>query len=112
VTESGTETFTADNGKSVIVQFANQFTRDTEPIVDEAAGTITFVVTRKGLPLKIMTPQGPVLLRDAGLITFANTFDLETFDFLFYEITVNRGPHPDADSDFTLFCEVVTAALS
>ena len=27
------------------------------------------------------------------------------------EITV-RGPHPEADSDFALFCEVITAALT
>ena len=109
-TVSGTNTLTADNGKSVVVHFSNQFT-DIDPIVDEAAGTITFVTTFKGLPEMIKTPHGPVLLRDAGLISFADTFDLATFDFISSEVIV-KGPHPDADSDFTAFCEVITEALA
>lgn len=108
---SGTNTFTADDGKSVVVQFAGQYSEGV-PIVDEDAGTITFTSTNKGLPEKFMTPGGPVLLRDAGVISFANTFDLETGDFISFEVTVNNGPHPEADSDFTLFCETLTAALA
>jgi hypothetical protein len=110
-TVSGTTTFTADNGNSVLIRFANQFI-EGEPFVDEAAGTITFTSTNKGLPEMIKTPRGPVLLRDAGIITFATTFDLATGDFISSEITVNKGPHPEADSDFALFCEVVSAALA
>lgn len=110
-TSSAKITFTAENGKSVINQFAQQFV-EAEPIIDEAAGTITFVFSFKGLPELLRTPQGPVLLRDAGLITFADTFDLDTEELLSSEILVNRGPHPDADSDFTLFCEVITEALA
>jgi hypothetical protein len=37
---------------------------------------------------------------------------LETGDFISSEIVVNKGPHPDADSDFTLFCEVISEALT
>ncbi len=110
-TSSGTQTLTADNGKSVVIQFAQQYS-DTEGTIDEAAGTITFVYTFKGLPEKIRTPQGPVIVRDAGLITFADTVDLDTGDLISTEILVNSGPHPEADSDFALFCEVITAALS
>jgi hypothetical protein len=110
-TASVKQTLTADNGKSVIIQNAGQFT-DTDGIVDEAAGTITFVYTYKGLPEQIRTPHGPVIVRDAGVITFADTFDLDTGDFVSQEILVNSGPHPDADSDFALFCEAITAALS
>jgi hypothetical protein len=109
-TISGTNTLTADNGKSVVVRFSNQFT-DIDPIVDEAAGTITFVTTFIGLPEMIKTPHGPVLLREAGFISFAETRDLDTFDLISSEVIV-KGPHPDADSDFTLFCEVITAALA
>jgi hypothetical protein len=109
-TASGKQTFTADNGKSVIVQFANQFF-EGEPIIDESAGTITFATTFKGLPELIKTPHGGVLLRDAGVITFVDTFDLETFDLISSEIIVH-GPHPEAESDFELFCEVITAALA
>ena len=109
-TASGKQTFTADNGKSVIVQFANQFV-EGEPIIDEVAGTITFAVTFKGLPELIKTPHGGVLLRDAGIATFADTFDLVTGDFISSELIL-KGPHPDAESDFTLFCEVITEALA
>jgi hypothetical protein len=103
-------TFTDAQGDSVILQTAGQV-QDVEASVDEEAGTITFVTTFKGLPEKIQTAQGPVLLRDAGVIAFADTFDLETGDFISGEVIINRGPHPEADSDFALFCEVITDAL-
>jgi len=99
------------NGKSVLNSSAGQVS-GPPPIVDEEAGTITFLTSFKGLPEKIQTANGPVLLRDAGIITFADTFDLETGDFISSEIVVNKGPHPEADSDFTLFCEVISEALT
>lgn len=98
------------NGKSVVLSSAGQITG--QAIVDEEAGTITFLTSFTGLPEKIQTAAGPVLLRDAGIITFADTFDLETGEFISFEITVNKGPHPEANSDFTLFCEVISGALS
>jgi hypothetical protein len=109
-TASAMSTFTAENGKSVIVQNAGQFI-DEEPLVDEEAGTITFFTTFKGLPEKIQTAHGPVLLRDAGLITFVDTFDLDTGEFISSDVII-KGPHPEAESDFTLFCEVITEALT
>jgi hypothetical protein len=99
------------NGKSVSVFNAGQVV-GPPPIIDEEAGTITFLTSYKGLPEKIQTGGGPVLLRDAGIITFADTFDLETGEFISSEVIVNNGPHPEADSDFTLFCEVISGALS
>jgi hypothetical protein len=99
------------NGKSVLISSAGQVS-GPPPIVDEEAGTITFLTSFKGLPEKIQTANGPVLLRDAGIITFADTFDLETGDFISSEIVVNKGPHPEADSDFTLFCDVISGALA
>jgi hypothetical protein len=110
-TSSGRVTFTAANGKSVINQFANQYV-EAAPIIDEEAGTITFVYSFKGLPEKLRTAHGPVLLRDAGLITFADTFDLETGEFISSDIIANKGPHPEADSGFTLFCDVISEALT
>ena len=80
-------------------------------LIDEQAGTITFVTSYAGLPEKIQTAHGAVLLRDAGIISFADTFDLATGEFLGSEVTI-KGPHPEADSDFVLFCEVITAALT
>jgi hypothetical protein len=98
------------NGKSVLISSAGQVS-GPPPIVDEEAGTITFLTSYKGLPERIQTVNGPVLLRDAGFLTFADTFDLETGEFISSEIVVNKGPHPEADSDFALFCEVMTGAL-
>jgi hypothetical protein len=109
-TASAMTTLTAGNGKSVIIQNAGQFT-DVEPLIDEEAGTITFTTTFKGLPEKIQTDHGRVLLRDAGVITFMDTFDLETGEFISSDVII-KGPHPEAESDFTLFCEVITEALA
>jgi hypothetical protein len=106
------QTFTNPaNGKSVTVTGAGQAV-GTGAIVDEQANTVTFVVSYKGLPEKIQAKNGPVLLRDAGIITFTDVFDLTTGDFISETINVNKGPHPEADSDFTLFCQVITEALS
>jgi hypothetical protein len=99
------------NGKSVVISSAG-LVSGPAPLVDEEAGTITFFTSFKGLPEKIQTANGRVLLRDAGVVTFADTFDLETGDFISSEITVNKGPHPELDSDFTLFCEVISEALT
>jgi hypothetical protein len=111
-TSSFTATFTnPENGKSVVVSSAG-LVSGPAPIVDEEAGTITFLTSFKGLPEKIQTADGPVLLRDAGIVTFADTFDLETGEFISSEIIVNKGPHPELDSDFELFCEVISEALT
>jgi hypothetical protein len=98
------------NGKSIALSNAGQITG--QAIVDEEAGTITFIDSYKGLPEKIQSASGPVLLRDAGIVTFANTFDLETEEFISGEVLVNKGPHPEADSDFELFCDVMSEALT
>jgi hypothetical protein len=109
-TNSSRVTFTNPvNGNAVVVANAGQVV-GPPPVVDEEAGTITFLVTYKGLPERIQTANGPVLLRDAGVITFADTFDLVTGDFISSDVIV-KGPHPEADSDFTLFCQVITQAI-
>ena len=111
-TSSVQQTFTNPvNGKSVVLSNAGLISFPTA-IIDEEAGTITFLTSFKGLPEKIQTAGGPVLLRDAGIITFADTFDLVTGDFISTEVIVNKGPHPEADSDFTLFCQVISGALT
>jgi hypothetical protein len=99
------------NGKSVVLSAAGQF-REVTPVVDETAGTITFLPTVTGLPMKIQTQAGGVLLRDAGLISFADTFDLETGEFISSQTTVTHGPHPEAESDFTKSCDVISGALA
>lgn len=99
------------NGRSVVLSSAGQF-RDVTPVIDEAAGTITFLPTVTGLALKIQTADGGVLLRDAGLISFADTFDLDSGEFISSQTTVTHGPHPQAESDFTKACDVISGALA
>ncbi len=79
------------NGKSVLLSSAGQTTGTA--IVDEEAGTITFRSSYKGLPEKIQTDQGPVLTRDAGIITFVDTFDLETGELTSSDVII-KGPTP------------------
>jgi hypothetical protein len=108
-TVSGSNTFVNDAGESVVVSFAG-LSRETESI-DQTAGTITFHTSVRGLPEKISTPHGPVLTRDAGLISFVNVFDLATEELISSEVIVDHGPHPEAESDFTLFCEIIISEL-
>jgi len=97
------------NGTSVVLSSAGRAS-GPPPVIDEQAGTITFQPTIKGLAQKIQTAHGPVLLRDAGIIAFAATFDLASGELIAHETTVNKGPHPDADSDFKRFCDVISSA--
>jgi hypothetical protein len=101
----------AATGKSVLLFVANQFVA-TGPPIDNGDGTITFTDTFKGLPEKIKLPNGSVLSRDAGFVAFNDTFDAATGDFLGETISPENGPHPDLDSGFTLFCDVIVPALS
>lgn len=100
------------NGKSVLYSAAGQFRDAKAPVVDEQAGTITFFPTLMGLQGKWQTAGETVLLRDAGIIAFTDTIDLETGEPISREITLVKGPHPEAESDFTRTCEVITAALT
>ena len=56
-TSSGTNTYTNDEGDRFVSQFAQQYV-DAEPIIDEEAGTITFVYSYKGLPERVTTSGG------------------------------------------------------
>ena len=38
-------------------------------------------------------------------------FNVDTEEEISNEVFVIRGPHPEADSDFALFCEIITAEL-
>jgi hypothetical protein len=96
-----------ENGNAVILSSAGQMR--AELVSGDPDGLHTIHATFRGLAQKIQTADGSVLLRDAGVITFADTFDGQ--EFVGSEIVVNKGPHPQADSGFTLFCETVVPAL-
>jgi hypothetical protein len=96
-----------DTGDSVTVSSAGMSTEGV--ISGDPAGLHTLLNTTKGLPEKIQTTHGPVLTRDAGLIAVLFTFDGD--ELLEREIVAINGPHPEADADFELFCEVMVPAL-
>ena len=108
LTATGTFTFTNPaTGDVVINRFAGPIwdtliSGDPEGIhVDES--------TVKGLPELVKTPHGGVLTRDAGYLIVRNTFDGD--ELISSEIVLAKGPHPDIESDFELFCELTTEAL-
>ena len=102
------------------VTLTNSLTGDT--VLNRFAGPIWVVtvsgdpdglhveeVTIKGLPELFKSPHGGVLTRDAGYLVLRNTFDGD--EFIGGEIVVNKGPHPQAESDFELFCQILPAEL-
>ena len=107
-----TQTFTATaSGKSVRIHVAQQVTGTDQPI-DNGDGTVTFVNTFKGLPEQLKIKNGPVLSRDAGVVTFTQIFDATTGDFISQTVSGEKGPHPDLNSDFAVFCNVLIPALT
>ncbi|MFY9579251.1 MAG: hypothetical protein WAQ33_07990 [Gaiellaceae bacterium] len=104
--------FTATaSGKSIELQVAQQLTGSDTP-VDNGDGTVTFSFTFKGLPEKLKIPNGPILSRDAGIVTFHQTFDATTGAFISQTLSGEKGPHPDLDSGFAIFCNVLVPALT
>jgi hypothetical protein len=105
----GTTTFTNPaNGNTVVVHFAGPFSATI--VSTSPNGDTTELDTFKGLPEQIKTPDGGVLSRDVGYITFLRTFDSDG-NLLSSQTILAHGPHPDADSDFAVFCDVTTSAL-
>jgi hypothetical protein len=109
-TASGKISFTNPaNGRSFLLSFAGQTT--DRVIEGEEGGVHTHEIVQRGLPEKIKAEgRGPVLVRDAGIIVFHITFD-KNHNVIAFETVLIKGPHPEAESDFELFCEVGTAAL-
>jgi hypothetical protein len=94
-------------GDTVIQRFAGPVWVTT--ISGDPEGIHVEEATVKGLPELWKLPHGGVLTRDAGYIVIRNTLDGD--EFLSGEIIVNKGPHPQAESDFELFCQILPPAL-
>jgi hypothetical protein len=109
--------FTADNGKSMTVFAAGPSKSTSPPIIDEEAGTITFVTTVVGLPEKLSITNGPTLSLDAGTVTFIDVFEYTgdpenpVGDFISEDLVGLHGPHPDLLSGFEVFCDVLEPYL-
>ena len=107
-TSTGKVTFTNPlTGDTVTLLFAGASMGET--ISGDPEGLHVHEFTTKGLPELFKTPHGGVLTLDAGYIVFQDTFDGD--EFISSEIVINNGPHPQADSDFELFCEFMPEAL-
>lgn len=101
-------TFTAANGSSIDLSYAGQ---ETGTFTNYPDGTSSFTDTYKGAPERFSSPQGGTLTRDAGFLTFTYTFS-SSGELISSTITHQAGPHPDASSGSSIYCEVVTAALT
>jgi hypothetical protein len=100
--------FTAATGKAIEISGSD---RNGGTATDNGDGTTTFVSTFKGMPQKLSIVHGPTLSRDAGNVTFVQTFDNATEDLLSQVISPNHGPHPSIE-DPNRFCDVLVPALS
>ena len=81
--------------------------------VDNGDGTWTYTFTIHGQPLKLRSGN-QIVIMDVGSISFEAVFylgDLSTTaddEFLGQVVTGITGPHPQAESDFELFCQLFT----
>jgi hypothetical protein len=117
-TDRGTVTITNPaTGKSVTQRLAGA-TRDLS-VVDNGDGTITVRTAVTGVPEEVTLADGTVAIKDVGRIVLVTVLDYsgtptDTEDDVFISQTIESvsGPHPEAESGFTLFCEVAVPALT
>jgi hypothetical protein len=88
-------------------------------VTDNGDGTITVVQQVTGIPEEVTLDDGTVAIKDVGRIVLSTVIDyngtptdLEDDEFVSQEIISISGPHPDAESDFTLFCPAVVEGLT
>jgi hypothetical protein len=117
-TGGGTATSTNPvTGKSFTFSFAGA-TKDLT-VVDNGDGTITLRTAITGLPEKITLSDGTVATMDVGRVVFVTVLDYngtptDTSDDVEISSSIESisGPHPELESDFALFCQVVVPALT
>lgn len=79
-------------------------------------GTVTFRSVHSGIQARLRSSDGPLYM-DRGRIIFETTIDFgdpedpEDDVVVSDEIVFQAGPHPEADSGFTLFCDAVLSVL-
>jgi hypothetical protein len=87
-------------------------------ITEELSGDILTVTVRSaGIPERLRSAEGLTPAFDRGQIAFRDVIDLNDLEnpeddvFISSEVLFQAGPHPEFDSGFTLFCEVVADVL-
>jgi hypothetical protein len=107
-------TWTNAEGESLELFAANAFF--AEPPIENPDGTITFVFRQAGVHERIRSSEGITAAFDRGQIIVMETVDFgdpedpEDDELISQELTFH-GPHPEAESNFELFCEVFTEVL-
>lgn len=88
-------------------------------VTDNGDGTITVITQAVGIPVEVTFDDGTVGLKDVGRIVFSTVIDyngtptnVDDDTFISQETLSISGPHPEAESDFTLFCETVVEGLT
>jgi hypothetical protein len=117
-TGRGTITWTNPaNGKSVTNFFSG--TSMDLTVVDNGDGTITLRTAVTGVPEKITLADGRIATMDVGRVVFVTVLDYngtptDTDDDVLISQSIESisGPHPELQSDFALFCQVVVPALT
>lgn len=105
-------------GKSVSNFFAGALAKDLT-VVDNGDGTITLRTAITGVPEKITLSNGKPITMDVGRLVIVSVIDYNgTPTNADDDVTISQsvesisGPHPELQSDFTLFCQVVVPALT
>lgn len=108
--------FVADNGKSITLSAAGP-NKESAPVIDEQAGTVTIATTFVGMPEKISITGGRTLIRDAGTGTFIDVFeytgdpDNPIGDHISNDVVGLHGPHPILLGGDPDACDVVAPYL-
>jgi hypothetical protein len=97
----------AASGKSIQISGSD---RNGGTFTDNGDGTFTAISTFKGMPQRLSISHGPTLSRDAGNVTFVETFD-SAGNLISQVISPMHGPHPSL-ADPNLFCDVLVPALT
>jgi|GEM_PF-1458224 len=117
-TGRGTLTWTnRATGKSVRYFFSG--TSKDLTVVDNGDGTITLRTAVTGVPEKIRLAGGRAVTMDVGRVVVVSVLDYngtptDTDDDVLISQTIESisGPHPELQSDFALFCQVVVPGLT
>ncbi len=117
-TGRGTITWTNPaNGKSVRGFFAGT-TKDLT-VVDNGDGTITLRTAVTGIAERIRLAHGRAAIMDVGRVVFVDVLDYngtptDTEDDVLVSESIESisGPHPELQSGFELFCQVVVPGLT
>jgi len=119
--DTGRATVTWTNplsGLSVVNKIAGAGFKDLS-VTDNGDGTITVRTAVTGIPEQITLPDGTVAIKDVGRVVFADIIDYngtptnaDDDEFISGSVESVSGPHPELDSDFTLFCPTVVDGLT